>query len=329
LKDDHELTESHVVSEEESGLRLDVWLHRFCDFLPSRTFAANWVSAGHVTVSRSVPKASLKLRGGDQIGIRVPVQNSCPDEPQPETIPLRIIFEDEHILVINKQPGLVVHPGAGIRSGTLVNGVLAHCGFTLPSLGERERAGIVHRLDRDTSGVMVVAKSQIALSALGNQFASHAHLRTYSALCFGAPFPEQQRIETGYGRHPQFRTRYAVRHLGEGRHAATNIRVVESLCEGAMSLLECSLETGRTHQIRVHTAHLGNPLVGDPVYSRIPESLVRTSPQLAAIVRRGANRQMLHALQLGFSHPVSGESVVFDAPLEPDFANLLATLRSS
>jgi 23S rRNA pseudouridine1911/1915/1917 synthase len=319
--------DEYFVTEETAGSRLDVWLHAHCDFLPSRNFAANWIEAGQVTLQRKSAKPALKLRTGDIIRVRTLPEPDRDPAPQSENIPLRIIFEDEHLIVINKQPGLVVHPGAGVPSGTLVNAILWHCGTTLPSLGSQSRAGIVHRLDRDTSGVMVVAKSQLALTHLSQSFASHAQNRVYQAICYGYPKFSEQTVETGYGRNPRIRTQYAVLPSGEGKRACTTVSVAESLLGGLLSRIECRLETGRTHQIRVHMTHIGHPLVGDPVYGQPSPNLKRHAPEAAAWLRRNVTRQLLHASLLGFNHPATQKYLEFHADLEADMETALDYLR--
>lgn len=329
------LSQSDVLSERQldvasaaSGLRLDVWLNQVCDWLPTRSFAANWIEAGKVRTSRGLAKPGFRLREGDVVQVLMPERASGSRAPEPDDgLPLRVLFEDEDLIVINKQPGLVVHPGAGVHSGTLVNAVLAHCGKTLPSLGDETRAGIVHRLDRDTSGVMVVAKSQLALSQLSQQFARHEQRRVYSALCYGRLAQTQLRLETGHGRDPRHRTRFRALPLGEGRRAVTTLREIEHFAAADVSLVECSLETGRTHQIRVHLSHVGHPILGDTVYCRNSEAWARRRPSVAAQVRRLAARQQLHASVLGFKHPASGLYCEFQAPVEADFAYLSDDLR--
>lgn len=316
-----------LVTDSAAGSRLDVWLHAHCDFLPSRSFAANWIEAGHVVVGRKAAKPALKLRSGDRIRVKTLPETHGETSPQAENIPLRILFEDEHIIVINKQPGLVVHPGAGVPSGTLVNAILWHCGRTLPSLGAASRAGIVHRLDRDTSGVMVVAKSQVALTHLSQSFASHAQNRVYQAICYGHPEFSEQTVETGYGRNPRHRTQYAVLPLGQGKRACTRVSVIENLLGGLVSRIECRLETGRTHQIRVHLTHLGFPLVGDPVYGQQPLNLKKQDPQTAAWLRNNVTRQLLHASLLGFNHPTTGQYLEFQTAPEADMETSLLYLR--
>jgi 23S rRNA pseudouridine1911/1915/1917 synthase len=320
-----------VVDESGDGVRLDVWLPSVFSEITTRSFATQWIASGSVSVQRCGAKPGLRLRLGDRVAIKRPHAPQSLDRaigPMPEALPLRILFEDEHLVVINKQPGLVVHPGAGVSSGTLVNAILAHCGATLPSLGDKNRSGIVHRLDRDTSGVMVVAKTQEALSGLSRQFASHEQHRLYWALCYGVMDPESGRMETGIARHPAWRTRFRAVALGEGKRAATRYTTVTSFAGGLVSLVECQLETGRTHQIRVHLDHEGHSLVGDAVYGRMPDHLGRKSPLLAASIRRWVTRQMLHARVLGFHHPVSKEALFFEAPLEPDFLRLRDVLSS-
>lgn len=268
-------------------------------------------------------------------------------EPQPEAIPLTIIHEDEALIVIDKPAGMVVHPAPGSETGTLVNALLHHCGDSLAGIGGERRPGIVHRIDKDTSGLLVVAKTQGAHAGLAALFAEHDIERSYLALANGAPDradprlaglaeigfePGWIRIESLLDRHPHDRKRMAVTKRN-GRNAVTRLKTVERFGgTGAKekpfaSLLECRLETGRTHQIRVHAAHIGHSLIGDPVYGKTRAiSKSAASPELQAAIS-GFGRQALHAASLGFRHPVSGEMLSFRAEPPPDFCDLLAKLR--
>ncbi len=276
-----------------------------------------------------------KLAAGAEVVLTLPAPT--PIGAEAEAIPLVIVYEDDHLIVVDKPAGLVVHPAPGAPEGTLVNALLHHCGSTLSGIGGRLRPGIVHRIDKDTSGLLVVAKSDIAHRGLAAQFAAHDIERLYAAVVLGAPDPAEPRlrhlagigwepggvlrIEGGIGRHPGDRKRMAV--LSDaGKAAVTRARVLERFGpEGAAeaALVECRLETGRTHQIRVHMAFAGHPLVGDGVYGR------RRGPGLLG----SFPRQALHAKRLGFVHPVTGAALRFASPLPEDFAGLLAALRRS
>ncbi len=293
------------VPDSEAGQRLDQILARL---LPqhSRNRLQGWIRGGRVCVDGAViedPKR--KLRGGE----RIEVEDEPPPEvvaDTPEDIPLLVVYEDDQILVIDKPAGLVVHPGSGNWGGTLLNALLhrSDAARVLP------RAGIVHRLDKDTSGLMVVACNEIAQTNLVRQLQARTVKRQYLALARGGVERETLTIDASIGRHPTQRTRMAV--VGGAREARTHVRVRERFA--TTTLVECSLETGRTHQIRVHMAHLGHPLVGDTVYGG-----ARGVPQFG--------RQALHAWKLGLIHPVSGEPMHFESALPSDFAGLLAGLR--
>ncbi|MEY2988242.1 MAG: hypothetical protein RJB13_1763 [Pseudomonadota bacterium] len=313
------------------GLRLDVALARLFDFIPSRSFGQKLIESGAVLVSGSQRRPSWKLFENETIAIKLSAIRPPPSFPLPQSIPLNVVFEDDDILVINKTVGLVVHPGAGVPDGTLVNAVLAHTGCTLPSLGDPLRAGIVHRLDRDTSGIMVVAKSQLALTDLSRQFAEHSQLRRYVALVFGAMNPTEQTIETWHGRDPKNRLRYASVAEGQGKLARMKVRTMQVFAGGRASLVECELYTGRTHQIRVQMAHIGHGLLGDSLYGPAAASGAGTAltkdKGLWARVRASSSRQMLHAAVLGLRHPKSGESLTFKADPPADFMLLSELLR--
>jgi 23S rRNA pseudouridine1911/1915/1917 synthase len=250
-------------------------------------------------------------------------------------MPLDILFEDEHVLVLNKPAGLTAHPGAGINTGTLVNGLLAHTKGALSFKGGAERPGIVHRLDKETSGVMVVAKTDVAYDSLTAQFADHGLTgpleRAYQALIWGRPYHLHGQIDAPIGRSSKSRTKMAVVKEGEGRHAITNYEVVETLDLGkglSVSEVVCRLETGRTHQIRVHFAHLKCPVLGDPVYGPgfITKSLGLAPHQKAAFDALG--RQALHAFSLSFEHPETGEEMNFETDAPEDYQALYDALKS-
>jgi len=253
-------------------------------------------------------RPSQRVRRGQRIDVVVPPP--APAGVSPEPMPLDVVYEDEHLLVVNKPAGLSVHPGAGRRSGTLVNAVLARVP-DLAGVGGALRPGIVHRLDKDTSGLLVVAKTAPAYLALQSQVASRAIGRTYLALVSGVLPRDEGTIEAPIGRHPRHRTRMAV--ISRGRAAITRYRVVERFAR--YTLVEVHLVTGRTHQIRVHFAHLGHPVAGDPVYGGRPDEL-------------GVGRQALHACRLRFTHPVSGQALAFEAPLPADLAAAIERARA-
>lgn len=264
-------------------------------------------------------QASGKVADGTPFEIRVPA--AIPAEAAPQDIPLTIVFEDEHLIVIDKPAGLVVHPAAGNLDGTLVNALLHHCRGQLSGIGGVERPGIVHRIDKETSGLLVVAKTDKAHEGLARQFADHSIERAYFAVVQGRPMPPAGTVRGFIGRSDHDRKKMAVLHElnKRGKHAVTHYRTVESFA-GA-SLVECRLETGRTHQVRVHMASIGHALLGDPVYGRTP---TRFRPLLNEL--RFA-RQALHAAVLGFIHPVTGAALRFESALPADMAGLLVELR--
>ena len=290
---------SFVVPPEGIGTRLDAWLAAQCEGF-SRSRVQGLIRAERMRVNgKVVLRAAFKANPGDVVTLAIPPP--VPAEPQPEDIPLCIVYEDEHIIVIDKPAGLVVHPAPGHLDGTLVNALLHHCP-DLEGIGGVARPGIVHRLDQDTSGLMVVAKTEAAMRTLTKEFASHANIRkTYLAVVHGAPSPAEGRIENLIGRCPWDRKKMAIVERN-GKVAVTNYR---TLSAGARSLVECVIETGRTHQIRVHMASLGCPVVGDAVYGRPGWDHQLVPPP---------TRQLLHAWKLSLKHPVTRVSLSFEAP---------------
>jgi 23S rRNA pseudouridine1911/1915/1917 synthase len=313
---------SFVVGAADGGVRLDRFLQAHAPDL-SRTRLQALIAAGQVHVTGGQPKASHRLRPGARVAVDVP-----PPEPvalAPEPIPIDVVYEDADLLVVSKPAGLVVHPGAGHRTGTLVHALLWHCGPTLSGIGGARRPGIVHRLDRGTSGLLVVAKTDAAHLALAGQLKARTVERRYLALVHGRLPQAAGVIETAIGRDPRDRLRMAVRPAGAGRPALTRYRVLEGFLRPApLQLLEVALGTGRTHQIRVHLAHHGAPVVGDRTYRRRGPA-----PSDAALAARvGAlGGQALHAAVLGFSHPTTGVRHRFETPVPPAFAALLEWLR--
>lgn len=314
------------VAEEFDSERLDVFLTRFIDVIPSRSFASKLIENNKIKVDQKFQKSSFRLKTNQLIEIDSSFLSEVNPNPSGENIPLDILYEDEHLIVINKAAGMVVHPGAGVHSGTLVNAVLGYCGATLPSLGSPSRAGIVHRLDRDTSGVMVVAKSQIALTNLSKQFADHSQIRIYNALVFGKLIPKEGKVETWHGRDSKNRLKYSVQEEGVGKKAILYYSTIKNLCDNLCTLISCKLHTGRTHQIRVQMSHLNHGIIADALYTKIPQS-VKNNKELSAMISKNALRQMLHATHLGFKHPVSGVNMSFDAPYPHDFQNILNLLN--
>jgi 23S rRNA pseudouridine1911/1915/1917 synthase len=257
--------------------------------------------------------------------VRMPAP--LPARPEPQAIPLTILFEDTDLIVLDKPAGLVVHPAPGNQDGTLVNALLAHCGPGFTGIGAERRPGIVHRLDKDTSGVMVVAKTQLANDVLTAAFAARDLDRSYTALCWGVPTPTVGEIEGPIGRDPRDRKRMAVVVRG-GKHALTRYRVLRAW-QTAVAMVECRLATGRTHQIRVHMAHRGHPIVGDPLYLRRIPAVARSLDQPCRGQLLDFPRQALHAARLGFAHPRSGEPLSFETPPPSDFASLVSDLDAA
>ena len=324
------------LSGKEAGSRLDRVLAERSAL--SRTRLKGLIVAGEVAIGgRTVRDPSHRVSAGDVIAVNVPE----PEAPEPagEAIPLNIVFEDDEIIVIDKPAGLVVHPAAGHASGTLVNALIAHCGASLSGIGGVKRPGIVHRLDKDTTGLMVVAKTDRAHQALAAQFADHGRTgplkRAYLALAWGAPAGPKGTIEAPLGRHPKSRDKIAVRR--DGRHAVTHWHVLERYPgQGSgkgsapiASLIECRLETGRTHQIRVHLAHIGHPLLGDPVYGPGFRTKAARLPPEARAALEGLGRQALHAYLLSVQHPITGQQLQFRSELPVDLARLRVSLIAS
>lgn len=323
-----------VVAPEHAGERLDRYLaERLAPAIDglSRSRLKALIEAGHVTLAAAqgsdpqpVREPSRKVKPGDTIALVLP--EATPAEPLPQDIALAVLYEDDDLLVLDKPAGLVVHPAPGNPDHTLVNALLAHCGDSLSGIGGVKRPGIVHRLDKDTSGVMVVAKNDATHQALSAAFARHDIDRAYQALVWGAPTPPAGLIEGNIGRSPLNRKKMAVVPHG-GKRAATKYRVLERFGppgQPLASLVECTLLTGRTHQVRVHMASKGHPLVGDPLYGRARKK-PKTWAAQAAILNQFP-RQALHAYRLGFVHPGSGRRLQFDSALPSDLKELIEVL---
>ena len=306
-----------LVVRDPQELRLDLYL---MEHLPdqSRASIQRLIQSGRVLLAGKAARPAARVRDGDPIVIEIP--DPAPEHLVPEPIPLQIVHADPAFLVVSKPAGLVVHPGAGRKTGTLVHALLS-LGVGLSTAGGSGRPGIVHRLDRETSGLLVVARNDAAHRNLAAQFEARKVLKLYDALVWGRPAPARGRIEAPLGRHPVARTRMAVR--AGGRSAITEYRMVESL--GALALLEVRILTGRTHQIRVHMKHLGHPIFGDAEYGGARRGSLRDAGVRAAL--EGFDRLALHARRLEFQHPRSGEPLRFEASLPEDFAELLRRLR--
>lgn len=297
------------------GERLDAWLRQQYPAM-SRGAIQRLIEEGHITVNGAPTKPTHCPRTGDVVRIEWP--EARPAEAQPEDIPLDILYEDDALLVLNKPPGLVVHPAAGNEEHTLVNALLHHCAGRLSGVGGVARPGIVHRLDKDTSGCLVVAKNDETHVALSTQFAGRNIHKIYLAIVCGELAREKGEIHAAIARHGSHRKRMAVDD-DRGRAAHTGYRVLERL--NSATLLQAILHTGRTHQIRVHFQHLGHPIVGDDTYGQ------RQNRRLTELTRYTAPRQMLHAHELGFTHPRTGKPVKFTAPYPDDFGDALMALR--
>ncbi len=326
-----------IAATEDVKKRLDAFVTGAMPSHVSRSRIKALIKQGHVTVnSHPNTEPNYRLKSGDTICLRIPE----PDQPvpQPENIPIEVLFEDEHLIVVNKPTGMVVHPAPGNWSGTLVNALLHHCGVSLAGIGGVRRPGIVHRLDKDTSGIMVVAKTDIAHRGLSDQFADHGKSgpleRAYLALVWGALARNTGTIDAPLGRSTHNRLKRSVVEIygPDSRHAVTHYTVIRHL-DGAgegitnVSLVECHLETGRTHQIRVHMSHIGHPLLGDQDYGKHYQTKVNVlSPKTKTAVEN-LNRQALHARLLGFAHPVTGEHLRFEAPLPADLETVLNSFK--
>jgi 23S rRNA pseudouridine1911/1915/1917 synthase len=304
--------QARIVPASAAGERLDAWLGHALPSL-SRVRWQALIRQGLARVDGEARKPNHRLAGGERVTWLEP--EPVPSAIEAEAVALDVLHEDEDLLVLNKPAGMMVHPAPGIRTGTLVNALLHHC-RDLSGIGGVQRPGIVHRLDRDTTGVMVVAKTQSALRKLKEQFHEREVRKQYVALVWGEPEPLCGRIETLVGRHPHDRKRMSARVLS-GRRAVTHYATVERL--GPATLVRLRIETGRTHQIRVHMAHIGHPVVGDAVYGRARKDPLPLAPA----------RQMLHAERLAFAHPRTGEELEFEAPWPDDFRALIQALRAT
>ena len=321
---------SFVVAPEDAGTRLDRYLAERAEIAAthvSRTRVKALLEAGAATLNGEPARdASARLSEGDRVALVLPQPE--PAAPLGEEIPLDVVFEDEHLLIVDKPAGLVVHPAPGHESGTLVNALIAHCGESLSGIGGVKKPGIVHRIDKDTSGLVVIAKTDAAHAGLSRLFEDHGRklnlTREYLAFVWGAPERGQGTVEAPIGRHATQRERMAVVPLARGREAITHWEKLEDF--GVASLLACRLETGRTHQIRVHMAHIGHPLIGDLTYGAgFKTKVTRLTPKARAAVE-ALGRQALHAATLGFTHPATGEDLLYESELPADLAALRKAL---
>ena len=302
------MMQEYLVPEEAAGTRIDKFLADACPDL-SRSFLQKLLKESSVTADGKAVKSSFKVNGGETIAFEVPKPQEAAIEA--ENIPLDILYEDSDVILVNKPKGMVVHPAAGHYTGTLVNALMYHCKDQLSGINGVMRPGIVHRIDMNTTGVLVVCKNDFAHNSLAEQLKVHSITRVYYAIVFGNLREDEGTVHAPIGRHPTDRKKMSI-HSKQGRDAITHYRVLERF--GAYTFIECRLETGRTHQIRVHLASIGHPLLGDVVYGS-----KKPVPGLAG--------QTLHAGVLGFIHPRTGEYVEFSAPLPAYFEELLEKLR--
>ena len=299
-----------------AGWRLDRALADAVPILSRERLKALIRSGAVETEGKALRDPAVKVRGEEALRIAVP--EAAPAHNEPQEIPLEIVFEDEHLLVVDKPAGLVVHPAAGNLDGTLVNALLYHCRGSLSGIGGVARPGIVHRIDKDTSGLLVVAKTDVAHEGLAKQFAAHSIERRYLAIVNGIPKAAQGTVDAPLARSATNRKKIAIVEGKRGKRAVTHWRRLGVLADAA--LVECRLETGRTHQVRVHMASIGHPLLGDPVYGRSEKTHGKVLSKL------GFQRQARHAAVLGFTHPVTKNRLSFSSPMPPDMQELFNAL---
>ncbi len=320
------------VSAEDHGKRLDVVLASLLDG-HSRSRCQALIRTGALSIDgATISEPKYRVKQDQQLCFAEPAPTDA--DPEPQDIPLNVLFEDDAIIVIDKPAGMVVHPAASVEKDTLVNALLFHCGDSLKGIGGVKRPGIVHRLDKDTSGVMIAAKTDEAHRSLSAQFADHGKngplRRTYNAFVWGVPDPEAGTIDAMIGRSTHNRTKQAIVEKN-GRHAVTHYKTLMAFGGNAwtVSKIACQLETGRTHQIRVHLAHIGHALLGDPTYGIGFESRERNLPMLVQKSLKSLTRQALHAVDLTIAHPVSGAKMHFSSPFPTDMENLEKTLQTA
>ncbi len=325
-------TEVVVLTAQEAGARIDRVLAARIPSLSRSRLKALILDGAVAIAGRTIRDPGQRVKSGEAVTVTLP--EAVPAKPTAEAIPLNIVYEDDAIIVIDKPKGLVVHPAAGHATGTLVNALIAHCGASLSGIGGVKRPGIVHRLDKDTTGLMVVAKTDAAHRALSAQFAHKAEgplERGYLALVWGAPARPKGTIDAPLDRHPHARDRRAVRE--GGRQAVTHWHVLERYAgndgKPAASLIECRLDTGRTHQIRVHLAHIGHPIMGDSTYGAGYKTKARLLPPQARVALEALGSQALHAYLLVIAHPLTGQTLEFRSELPEDFSRLQHELAHS
>lgn len=314
---------THTVAETDAGTRLDRLLARTFPAL-SRTRLKALIETGAVrSGARTITDPSYRVKPGETLAATVP--EAAPATVQAQDIALDIRYEDEYLLVVDKPAGMVVHPAPGNPDGTLVNALLAHCGGSLSGIGGVKRPGIVHRIDKDTSGLLAVAKTDLAHAGLAAQFESHSIDREYIAVVWGIPSSRKGTIEGNIGRNPANRKKMAVVAPPRGKPAVTHYEVMRQMGVSAC-VLRCRLETGRTHQIRVHCAHFGHAIVGDPLYGGRNPGRRSRLPDRAADAVRHLNRQALHAHVIGFEHPATGEKICLKSELPSDINRLIESI---
>jgi len=316
----HSTVHRVVATAGSAGQRIDRMLASALPLL-SRARIQSLIGAGCVKVDgETLVAASRRVKPGQTIIVDVP--RAADPEPAPQAIPLDVVFEDDAVIVVDKPAGLVVHPAPGNPDNTLVNALIHHCGEELVGIGGVRRPGIVHRLDKDTSGLIVAAKTETAHRSLVEQFAAHSVERGYYALVWGVPAPSRGTVDKRVGRNPHNRKKMAVVSRG-GKTAVTHYRVLRTSAGGALSLIECWLETGRTHQIRVHLSHIGHGVVSDPIYGHRRGQRLRSLAVSLQDAVTTLSRQALHAFRLGFTHPMTLKRVLFETKLPDMFEDLL------
>lgn len=321
---DNTIYNSQIVNKDYKGLRIDKFLALSFPEM-SRSQLQRLIKNGNVSCDDDIiADNSFKVREEDVYQVFVPPAVEA--DPQPENIPLDIVFEDEDIVVVNKPAGMTVHPAPGATHGTLVNALLFHCGDSLSGVGGVKRPGIVHRIDKDTSGLLVVAKNDVAHRCLSEQFFAHSIERTYYALVYGVPNPLNGKIEGNIGRSPYDRKKMAILSNG-GKHAVTHYQTIENF-KNIAALIKCNLETGRTHQIRVHMASIGCNLIGDQTYVKSKKTTIKGLSEEAKEYINTFPRQALHATTLGFIHPRSQTWVNFSSSFPNDFETLHNVLKN-
>lgn len=321
---DNNIYSSQIVKKEYKGLRIDKFLTVSFPEM-SRTQVQRLIKNGNVSCDDNIiADNSFKVREDDVYQVFVPPAQEA--DPQPENIALDIVFEDDDLIVVNKPAGMTVHPAPGAPSGTLVNALLYHCGSCLSGIGGVKRPGIVHRIDKDTSGLLVVAKNDVSHRFLSEQFFDHSIERTYFAFVYGTPNPANGKIEGNIGRSPYDRKKMAIVSAG-GKHAVTHYKTLERYKDVA-SMIQCNLETGRTHQIRVHMSSIGCNLIGDKLYEKSKKTSLKGISDTQKNYINTFSRQALHAATLGFIHPASKEYISFSSSLPTDMMQLQEMLKN-